>query len=177
MLARVGICAGMVGGCLWWSGLVTSSTTTYNLPENVVKARVKDAGLPPFVFGSQPVDGVLHTDTHQVSWEVENDGYEVMRFMIDLTPVDDTHTEVHVWVKGPTDGKYGNVEARLQNDTTLRNLYAAAMKEQVDSVLLDHPFRYSAISGATAAATFAHMGQISASMSGGRKHPSDSSSN
>lgn len=160
MIGRIGVCAGLFGGGLWWSGLVSSSTATYALPASEVHARLERAGLPPLVFGEEQPDSVVHSAPDQIAWEVDQDGSEVMRYVIDVTPVDGSHTRVRIGLKGATQGKFGNVEERVKNDATLRNLYLTAMKEQVDSVLTGHPFRYSAISGATTAATVAHMGQI-----------------
>src|SRR5207253_2375071 len=156
MIARVAI--GFIttaGVALWWSGLLSSNTHTYALPASEVHHRLEQAGLPPLVFGEEEPEAALSSTANQIVWQVQKDDAEVMRYTIDLTPIDASHTRVRVALSGPTQGKFGNVEQRLESDDTLKNLYLAAMKEQVDSALADHAFRYSAISGATAAATAA----------------------
>jgi hypothetical protein len=147
-------------GGVWWSGLMSSDTVTYDLPPSEVQARIEHANLPPFVFGEQEPQATMLSEPNRVTWVASEDGAEVMRYVIDLTPADRNRTKVHVALQGATDGKFGNVDQRIRGDRTLRNLYVTAMKEQVDSVLTGHPFRYSGISGPTAAATAAHMGQI-----------------
>jgi hypothetical protein len=161
MIGRSVLSIGVIaGGGLWWSGLVSSDSHTYALPANEVQARLGHSGLPQLVFGEEEPKFVLHSAPNKISWEVQKDGATVMTYVADLTPLDADHTKVRVAMIGVTEGKFGNVEARLRGDRTLKNLYLTAMKEQVDSVLANHPFRYSAISGATAAATAAHMHQI-----------------
>lgn len=161
MLSRAAAAIGLVAaGGVWWSGLLSSDTVTYDLPPNEVQARLERANLPPFVFGEQPPQATMLSQPGRVSWVVSKDGAEVMRYVIDVTPADANRTKVHVALQGATAGKFGNVEQRIRSDRTVRNLYVTAMKEEVDSVLTGHPFRYSEISGATAAATTAHIGQI-----------------
>jgi hypothetical protein len=151
----------MAGGGLWWSGLASPPTATYALPASEVRAKVEHVGLPPFVFGERQPDETMISDGNRVSWVVSEDGAEVMRYVIDLSSPDANHTKVHIALRGVTSGKFGDVDARIRNDRTLRNLYVAAMKEQIESAVTNYPFRYSAISGPTAAATLAHMRDIS----------------
>jgi hypothetical protein len=155
----VGLAVGGLGW-LWWAGFLSSDTRSYDLPAADVQARLEHVGLPPMVFGERTPDASVQSEPGRVSWVVSEQGAEVMRYVIDVTPTDARHTRVHVGLTGSTQGKFGNVERLIRSDRTLKNLYVTAMKEQVDSVLTDRPFRYSAISGATTAATLVHMGQI-----------------
>jgi hypothetical protein len=153
-----------LGAGLWWSGFLSPDSHTYALPLSDAQSRLEHADLPPVVYGENEPDLTVNSTGSQVIWRVKKDGEEVMRAVMDLTPVDPTHTKVHIALDAPTEGKFGNVRQRMESDRTLKNLYLTAMKEQVDAVLANHYFRYSAISGATMAATLAHMGAISASM-------------
>lgn len=155
----VGFAVGSVVA-LWWSGLLSSDTRSYDLPAGDVQARLKHVGLPPMVFGERTPDASVQSEPGRVSWVVSEQGAEVMRYVIDITPTDARHTKVHVGLTGSTEGKFGNVERLIRSDHTLKNLYLTAMKEQVDSVLTDRPFRDSAISGALTAATLVHMRQL-----------------
>jgi hypothetical protein len=170
LFVRGAVCFCLIGGGLWWgSFFFAPHSGVYDMPVSEARNLIEVAGLPPLVFGSEEPEGIVETDGNRVTWIVGRNGAEALRYVIELTPVDAARTRVNVALKGPTTGKFGNVQQRLDKDATLRNLYLSAMNEQVDSVLRDHPFRYSAISAATAAATLAHMGQISASMDAPRK--------
>ena len=155
----IGVAAGGVFWS-WWSGMLSSDTRSYNLPAADVHARLEHAGLPPMVFGERTPDASVESQPRRVSWVVSEQSAEVMRYVIDVTPVDATHTNIHVGLRGSTEGKFGNVERLIQSDRTLKNLYVTAMKEQVDSALADHPFRDSEITGAMTAATLFHMRQL-----------------
>jgi hypothetical protein len=126
-----------------------------------VHERLEHAGLPPLVLGDDPPQVGLDSWPDRVDWIFSKDGTEVMRFVIAISPSGTDRTKLHVTLLGISEGKFGDVAARLGNDLTLRNLYMTAIREQVDAVLTDHPFRYSAISGAKAGATVAHMRRIS----------------
>jgi hypothetical protein len=160
MIGRTLVLTGIVGAGIWWSALPVSPSTTYPVPPEKAQRLVEHAGLPE-VFGERQPTARVQSRQGHVEWIVEDDGAEVMRYVIELVPVDAGHTRIDIALKGVTQGKFGNVDERLRNDRAVRNLYVAAMSEQLDSVLAHHPFRYSAIKRPIVGAAKAHMFEIS----------------
>jgi hypothetical protein len=146
---------------LWRAGFFSSDTLAFALPASEVQDRLSHAGLPPLVFGERPPDFEVQAQPGQVNWLILEDGSETMRYVADIRPTDATHSEVHVGLQGVSAGRFGDVDARIRGDRSLRNLYVTAMKEQVRAVLDNRPFRYTAINYAGVVATGAHLRQIS----------------
>ena len=161
VLARVILAViGLLVFAVWWTGAFMARPTTYAVPASEAQHMIEKVGLPP-VFGERPPTATVESRQGHVEWIVRQDGDEVMRYVVDLVPIDAGHTRLTLAMKGVTEGKFGNVDERIHRDWSIRNLYLAAMKEQLDSVLAHHPFRFTAISGRLAAAEFAHMRDIS----------------
>src|SRR5256885_15205272 len=90
------------GVALWWSGLLSFNTHTYALPASEVHHRLEQAGLPPLVFGEEEPQAARSSAANQIVWQVQKDDDAVMRFTIDLTPIDARHTRVRGGLSGPT---------------------------------------------------------------------------
>ncbi len=118
-------------------------------------------GLPPVVFGHDRPDLRLLASTgSHLSWSVEQEGVSLMRYSADLAPGSGGGTQVSLSLIGATPV----VEQRLADSPSIRNLYLAAMQEQVASTLERRNYDMGRITGAITTATFANIGSIAASM-------------
>lgn len=144
-----------VSGCLWDTGRV------YEKPIGDIHVLLKDADLPPFVFGSDnPEFDLDASETSKVVWIVKNQDREMLRMVADLAPVDATSTRVRVTAVGATEGPFGNVADRLAKNPTLTQMYVVAMEEKVAAVLEARPFDMSKVYGAIGAAGAANVHNI-----------------
>jgi hypothetical protein len=120
--------------------------------------------LPP-VFGSdEPDHSVDSSDPNAVKWILSKNGSEVMRFTATLQPDEPNQTRVTVTIEAPTESPFGNMDQKLKDNKSIRNLYLVAMNEQIASRLENRPFDMSKTYGALAAATAANIGNISRQM-------------
>jgi len=115
--------------------------------------------LPP-IFGSNAVDThVINNGDGTITWTASQRFKPVLRFIARTEPVDAAHTRVTVQITGPTSAEDDEVARRLAENPTVRDLYLAAMVEQVDATLEGRDFDMTAISGQLALATAANMGE------------------
>ena len=112
--------------------------------------------LPP-VFGSADPDLRMETaDPKAVSWVLSQKGEEIMRFVATLAPEGDRKTSVDLTVKSPP-----MIEKRLSDNPQIRDLYLAAMREQVESTLESRAYDMTRIYPALGKAMSANIGNIS----------------
>ena len=115
--------------------------------------------LPP-LFGGNAVDTrVINNGDGTITWTASQQFKPVLRFIARVEPVDEAHTRVTVQITGPTSAEDDEVTRRLAENPTVRDLYLAAMVEQVDATLEGRDFDMSAISGQLAVATAANIGE------------------
>lgn len=115
--------------------------------------------LPP-VFGSNEPDLRMETaDPAAVAWVLSVEGKEVMRFVAILVPEGQVRTAVAVSVQAPPE-----FEKRLNDNSSVRDLYLAAMREQVDSTLLGRPYDMTRVLPAMQKAMAANIGTIAGNM-------------
>ena len=134
----------------------------YQRPLVDVRAILADDDELPPVFGGNDPD--LRMDTAQpdaVAWVLTSDGSELMRFVARLEAESEGSTAVALTVEAPTKGPHGNVEQRLNDNPEIRDLYLAAMREQIASQLENRPYDMSRTYAALSRATAANIGSIS----------------
>jgi hypothetical protein len=120
--------------------------------------------LPP-IFGSNVVEtSVMNNGDGSITWTASQGYKPLLRFVAQTEEVDAGHTRVVVGIKGATDAADDPTAKRLAENPTIRDLYLAAMVEQVDATLEGREFDFSAISGKLAIATAANIGQMSANL-------------
>ena len=133
----------------------------YRVPVEEARQQLAQTGRPPFVFGSSPPDVDAQAPTPStVVWVVSQEGAEIMRYVAELSSEGEEATRVSLRLTGVTAGRFGNVEQRLAQNPTIRNLYIVAMREQIASTLERRPYELSRIYPATVAARTANMAQI-----------------
>ncbi len=154
-LAPALLALALLGGC----GSADSGEV-YPLPATEVRELLRATDLPP-VFGSAPVRAnAIHDGDGNIIWWVTQRGEAVLRFIAHTETVDASHTRVTVDIQPPTDAVDDPMAKRLADNPSIRNLYRAAMVEQVDAALEHREFNYSAISGQMMGAMAANMGEI-----------------
>jgi hypothetical protein len=121
-------------------------------------------GLPPLVFGTEPVSLTRADSGSNMVWIVRKDGAEVLRYVAILSPEGERSTRVTLTIRGATQGRFGNVEQRLAENSTIRDLYLTAMDERIASALERRRMNMGRIYRATAGATIANIGAINARM-------------
>lgn len=153
-----------LAACLWLLGGYRDQGRVYPLALDRAHARLLGAEVPVFVFGGADIETETVDQGSRLLWRIKARNGELMHFAADLTNVSDTSTRVQVTLEGPTDGPNVAVGKRLESDRTVKTLYVRAMEEEVASKLEARPFDVRAIWPALAAASAAHVGQISADM-------------
>jgi hypothetical protein len=116
--------------------------------------------LPP-VFGSNAVGVVVQAfKPGEVIWIVTQSGNEIMRYVATLKEAGEGKTRVGLVLKGAKSGPAGDVEKRLADNLTVKNLYLVAMEEKIASSIQARPMDMSKIYPALGGAMIANMGNI-----------------
>jgi hypothetical protein len=137
--------------------------SVYAVPIAEARQELAKTGLPPLVFGSNEPEVRVEADgPSRIVWILHQDGAEMMRFVASLSPNGDASTRISLDLIGATQGRFGGTGERLAQNEPIRHLYLVAMEERIASALEHRPFNEAAIMPATAAATAANIGRISA---------------
>lgn len=145
----------LVAGCKQQPG------TLYQQPMSEARRILIATEPPALVFGSLPsLSSGRAEGASDVVWIVRQGSVEVFRFIATLHDEGDSATRVQVRIQGVTSGRFGNVEQRLAEHSTIRKLYLAAMEEQVAAALERRPFEVSRVYPALGVATAANMPAI-----------------
>ncbi|MEA3031012.1 MAG: hypothetical protein QOG13_2337 [Sphingomonadales bacterium] len=143
----------------------------YAVPIGEARKVLEGTGLPPLVFGSDEPEVAVRAEgpvgvegAGRIVWILHKDGAEMMRYVALLSADGDASTRISLDLVGATQGPFRNTGARLAQNGAIRHLYLVAMEERIASALERRPFDETAIMPATAAATAANIGRISADM-------------
>jgi hypothetical protein len=137
----------------------------YAVPIGEARKVLARTGLPPLVFGSDEPEVAVRADgPSRIVWILHKDGAEMMRYVALLSADGDASTRISLDLVGATQGPFRNTGARLAQNGAIRHLYLVAMEERIASALERRPFDQARIMPATAAATAANIGRISADM-------------
>ena len=116
--------------------------------------------LPP-VFGDDPPSAEVRSyKPSEVTWIVSRNGSELMRYVATLSAAGEGKTRVELELRGAKGGPAGDVEQRLAENKSIRNLYLVAMGEQIASAIEGRPLDLTNIFAALSVATLANMGLI-----------------
>lgn len=134
----------------------------YQRPQAEVHDLLRTVEVPFYMFGnSADTDAVVDgSDPAKVVWKIKANDYNLMKFTATLIPDGDSRTRVVVDVEGSRDGKWGDIEARLQKAKEIRALYLASMTEAVDSTLEGRAYEMTATYPQLMSATAANMNKI-----------------
>ncbi len=134
----------------------------YQRPQSEVHDLLRTVEVPLYMFGnSADTDAVVDgSDPAKIVWKIKANDYNLMKFTASLVPEDTGKTRVVVDVEGSRDGKWGDIETRLQKGKEIRALYLASMTEAVDSTLEGRPYDMTVTYPQLMAATAANMGKI-----------------
>ena len=124
--------------------------------------------LPPVFGSSAPSLSMDTSDASSVTWIVNLQGAEIMRFVGRLQAEGEKSTRLQLDLIGVTSGAKGNVQERLDQHPELRRLYLVAMTEQIESKLEERPFDITKTYGALARAAATNMGAIGGGSRGAR---------
>ena len=137
----------------------------YAVPIEQAQTILAGTGLPPFVFGTEEPNYAVSTEgPSRIVWSIRQDGAEMMRYVAELSRDGDASTRVRLELHGATEGPFGNVEQRLTDNASIRNLYMVAMEERIASALEHRQFEMARIYPALGKATVANIGEISGRM-------------
>ncbi|MES2903359.1 MAG: hypothetical protein V4696_04160 [Pseudomonadota bacterium] len=134
----------------------------YQRPQAEVHDLLKTVEVPLYMFGNNAdTDAVVDgSDPAKMVWKIKANDYNLMTFTASLIPEDGGKTRVVVDVEGSRDGKWGDVEARLQKGKEIRSLYLASMTEAVDSTLEGRAYDMTATYPQLMAATAANVNKM-----------------
>lgn len=149
------VLAAMLSGC-------NEPGELYQRPQAEIHDLLRTVEVPLYMFGSTAdtdaiVDG---SDPTKVIWKIKANGYNLMKFTATLTPEGETKTRVVVDVEGSRDGKWGDIETRLQKAKEIRALYLASMTEAVDSTLEGRAYDMTVTYPQMMQATAANMNRL-----------------
>jgi hypothetical protein len=147
------------------AGRAQTGGSVYAVPIGEARKVLADTGLPPLVFGSNEPEVAVRADgPSRIVWILHQDGAEMMRFVALLSADGETATRISLDLVGATEGPFRHTGERLAQNGAIRHLYLVAMEERIASALQRRPFDEAKILPATAAATAANIGRISADM-------------
>jgi hypothetical protein len=147
------------------AGRAQTGGSVYAVPIGEARKVLEGTGLPPLVFGSDEPDVAVRAEgPSRIVWILHKDGAEMMRYVASLSADGETATRISLDLVGATHGPFRNTGERLARNGAIRRLYLVAMEERIASALEGRPFNQAAILPATAAATAANIGRISADM-------------
>ena len=109
----------------------------YQRPPAEVRDLLRTVEVPLYMFGSSAATDALvdGSDPSAIAWKITADERPLMTFIGRIVAEGDTGTRVTVDVEGARVGKYGDVQARLEQAKESRTLYLVSMTEAVDSTL------------------------------------------
>ena len=179
---------------LYAAGYVSPVSQVYNLSLAQAHNILTRTPLPPIVFGTQVQDDIPEftsamparvkitllpppdqddaersytidvSDPARIVWSLKPNGKPAFNFVATLKAVGDHATRIGVDVTAPREDPNGAIARRLAANTTIRNLYVTAMKEQISAVLEDRDFNLSSIYPAMMAAATANFSQLHANL-------------
>jgi hypothetical protein len=134
---------------------------SFDIPASEAKKILLQTEVPYDVLGNSNLRAnVIEKGPTTLVWKVMLDDSEFMQFTAEVTPNNHTSTQVVISVNGPTAGKYAGLEKALNDNITVKNLYLAAMQEEVAAALEKRDFDILKISPQLMAATGANLGAI-----------------
>lgn len=150
----------LLGGCGFFA-----KGETYAIPSATLRGMLLNTEVPLAIFGDAEVHSrAMEKGDDTVVWAVsEKTGKELLRFSAKLIPSGDGTTVV-VDVLPPEGPNKDRVAQGLADHITIRNLYHAAMTEQIDARLEGRFFDLTQIADETALATMANISTISEQM-------------
>jgi hypothetical protein len=167
MRANISSLAAGLSAALLLSGCdMLAKGEVYPLGEKDMRSALRKVEPPMGVMGSD--NGLDYRVAQQgdgtVIWTIVQNNKSRLRFVARSTPVDAGSTRVEVEITGPTDKPDDAVTKRLADNSSIRDLYLAAMTEEIDAALEHRSFNYSAIAAQTSRAMMANMSNIGSEM-------------
>ncbi|WP_275187229.1 hypothetical protein [Bradyrhizobium sp. CSA112] len=141
-----------------------SQGAVYPVPLDRARQILCTTDLPP-VFGSYAPDVEIQANKpSEVTWIVRKNGYELMRYIATLSVAGEGRTRVGLELKGAKGGPAEDVERRLAENSSIKNLYLMAMEERIASAIEGRPLDMTKSYPALRAATVANVGNIRKSL-------------
>lgn len=134
---------------------------SFDVPVSEAREILKRTEVPYDVLGSPDLRStVIEKSPTTLVWKVTLDGSEFMQFTAEVTPNNPKSTHVVVSLNGPSGGKYAAMEKTLNDNVTVKNLYLAAMEEEVAAALEKRDFDMMKLTPQIMAAAGANLGTI-----------------
>lgn len=134
---------------------------SFDIPASEAKEILLQTEAPYDVLGNSDLRSqVYEKSATTLVWTVMLGESEFMHFTAEVTPNSPTSTHVTVSLGGPAGGKYAGLEKALNDNLTVKNLYLAAMEEEVAAALEKRDFDIMKITPQLLAATGANLGGI-----------------
>ena len=134
---------------------------SFDVPVSEAEKILMRTEVPYDVLGSPDLRSkVIEKSPTTLVWKVTLDGSEFMQFTAEVTPNTPESTRVVVSLNGPSGGKYAAMEKTLNDNVTVKNLYLAAMEEEVAAALEKRDFDMMKLTPHIMAAAGANLGTI-----------------
>ena len=112
----------------------------FDVTPRIAYESLRQTGLPPLVFGDSTTGKVIVNSATSITWSVQQNGREMMRYTALLSPEPDNRTRVTVDFRTGATGIAAQSAERLDKNLTVRKLYLAAIKERISSSLEGRTF-------------------------------------
>ena len=152
---------------LWAVGILLSACSglttgrTFDIPVSEAKTNLLQTEVPNDVLCNPDLRAQgVEIGPSTIVWKVTLDRIEFMNFSAEVTPNNSASTHVVVSVGGPASGKYAAMDQALNDNVTVKNLYLAAMEEEVAAALEKRNFNILKITPQLLAAMGANLGTI-----------------
>lgn len=135
---------------------------TFEITAAEARQILKRTEVPYDVLGSNDLRSyVIEKGPSTLVWKVTLDGAEYLQFAAELSANNPESTQVVVSLQGPASGRYAKMGKALDDNVTVKNLYLAAMEEEIAAALQKRDFDMMKITPQLLAATGANLGAIS----------------
>ena len=134
----------------------------YPLPMREAHRILEKTNLPPMVLGTTPpAFEVKSADPARIVWAVKRGNVVVLNFIAELSAFSETATRVEIKIAAPGAGPAAaEMERRINEHLTIKQLYLIAMDEQVAAALEHRNFNMAKVAAPTMIATLANMPEM-----------------
>ena len=134
----------------------------YPLPMREAHRILEKTSLPPLVLGMPGPDfEIKAADPARIVWVIKRGKVEALNFVAELSAVSETATRVEIKIAAPGAGPAAaEMERRINEHLTIKQLYLIAMDEQVAAALEHRSFDMAKVAAPAAIAALANMPEM-----------------
>lgn len=140
--------------------LYPERTLSYDQPPRLIYDALRQTGAPPLVFGETTTTKIIVNSPSSLTWSVQENGKEMMRYTATLIPEGEGRTRVALDFRTGAKADALRTAERLDQVVTIRKLYLTAIKERIASSIEGRNFNLALIYPMTIVAGIAHQGEL-----------------